>query len=81
MSMASSSLGLIFAFSAIASIITHLAVLSEAQNPTQPTTDPDQGSLSPSFSSPTFSVFGGKSYMMQATLYFHSIQLNSFVCS
>ncbi|XP_022968871.1 probable LRR receptor-like serine/threonine-protein kinase At1g56140 isoform X2 [Cucurbita maxima] len=32
----------IFALCAIASIVCHLAVLSEAQNSTQPTTDPDQ---------------------------------------
>ncbi|XP_022952107.1 probable LRR receptor-like serine/threonine-protein kinase At1g56140 [Cucurbita moschata] len=42
MSMTSSSSGFIFALCAIASIVGHLVVLSEAQNSTQPTTDPDQ---------------------------------------
>lgn len=51
----SSSLGFIFVLCAIVSIVSHLIVSSQAQNSPQPITDPDQGSLSLSFS--IFSVF------------------------
>ncbi|TYK02691.1 putative LRR receptor-like serine/threonine-protein kinase [Cucumis melo var. makuwa] len=41
--MASSSLGFIFVLCAIVSIVSHLIISSQAQNSTQPITDPDQG--------------------------------------
>ncbi|KAA0051101.1 putative LRR receptor-like serine/threonine-protein kinase [Cucumis melo var. makuwa] len=40
--MASSSLGFIFVLCAIVSIVSHLIISSQAQNSTQPITDPDQ---------------------------------------